>query len=95
MAFVVSVTDDNMPVSEHKLGNLKEGLLNKMNEDGDGLVRVWTVGHVLSEHFPINLIDEIWISGHKVRVTQASMLQNLGRRQIQASHMTGQDLSAK
>ena len=43
VAFVLSVTDNDQPISEAKLSAFKGRLLNVMNEDGDGIVRVFTV----------------------------------------------------
>lgn len=43
VAFVLSVTEKNLPVSADKLGGFHKMLMRIMDANGEGIVRTWTV----------------------------------------------------
>ena len=43
MAFVLSVTEKELPVTEEKLGGFSKMLMRIMDAGGEGIVRTWTV----------------------------------------------------
>lgn len=43
VAFVLSVTEKNLPVSPEKLGGFHKMLMRIMDANGEGIVRTWTV----------------------------------------------------
>ena len=50
VAFVLSVTEEDKPVSMAKLKLLQPRLAHIMNDDGDAVVRIWTVSSGLLTH---------------------------------------------
>ena len=53
VAFVLSVTEKNLPVSASKLGGFHKMLMRIMDANGEGIVRTWTVRFQLSLLFPV------------------------------------------
>lgn len=43
MAFVLSVTEKGLPVSDDKLSGFSKMLMRIMDANGEGIVRTWTV----------------------------------------------------